>query len=276
MRFFYSDPHFGHFNVINYSSRPFLHEVRGCAVYFENNLIKTCATAPEAEVEARKLSVRYMEEVLVTNWNKKVTANDEVYVIGDFAFSSVEEVTRILARLNGTKILILGNHDKSAKVMKDCGFHEAVESLTLNIKGEAVILNHYPYLAPELNHIAKLRPNIIKLNTTAKELPPTPEAFNYEESKEFLKNYYNHPINLALDKERIVFNYFKRAISTHIGTRLINEGKILFHGHSHSKMRRMANMINFSVEAWDYAPVSEDEAYAEILAFKAEVRSANN
>lgn len=271
MNFFYSDPHFGHFNVILYSNRPFLYEAKEKEIFFQAQLIKTCSSEVEASQEARKLSVQLMEETLVTNWNQKVTPEDTVYVVGDFAFASAEEIKRVLSRLNGTKILIEGNHDKSAKIMLECGFSEVHETLQVSIKGENIILNHYPYVDPELKQIALRRPNIIKLNTTAKELPPVPEEFNYEESKEFLKKYYSHPVNLALDTDKKVFNYFKRAVSTHVGSRLINEGEILGHGHTHSREKRFANMINFCVEAWGYAPASEDEVYDEILNFKKEI-----
>lgn len=49
--------------------------------------------------------VTEMNEIMVKNWNSKVTDNDIVYVLGDFGN------TKWLDKLNGDKILIVGDHD---------------------------------------------------------------------------------------------------------------------------------------------------------------------
>ncbi len=76
--FLVSDTHFGHTNIIKYAGRPF-------------------ATPEE------------MDEALVENWNSVVRPQDKVYHLGDVAMS--RRKLPILERLNGTKILIKGNHD---------------------------------------------------------------------------------------------------------------------------------------------------------------------
>lgn len=76
-----SDLHFDHNRIIQYCSRPFS-------------------------------SVEEMNEKLIQNWNSKVKAEDMVVVAGDFSISkSKEKIANILRRLNGNKILTLGNHD---------------------------------------------------------------------------------------------------------------------------------------------------------------------
>lgn len=68
-----------------------------------------------------ELSNRYKEttaeqhdEWLVELWNSQVTKNDVVYHLGDFSFaSSYPKIAEFTSRLNGTKILIKGNHDRS-------------------------------------------------------------------------------------------------------------------------------------------------------------------
>jgi calcineurin-like phosphoesterase family protein len=44
---------------------------------------------------------------IVKRWNGKVGPMDKVYVLGDFSFGDVS----IAGKLNGTKVLVLGNHD---------------------------------------------------------------------------------------------------------------------------------------------------------------------
>jgi calcineurin-like phosphoesterase family protein len=50
-----------------------------------------------------------MDEALIDNWNSVVRPNDKVYHLGDVAIP--RRGLRCLERLNGTKILIRGNHD---------------------------------------------------------------------------------------------------------------------------------------------------------------------
>ncbi len=77
---FTSDHHFGHANIIKYCNRPYN-------------------------------SVAHMNALMETAWNSVVEPGDTVYYLGDFAMQP-NMVTEILPRLNGTKILVAGNHDK--------------------------------------------------------------------------------------------------------------------------------------------------------------------
>lgn len=53
-------------------------------------------------------------EKMIVYWNNRVAKIDTVYVLGDLSFGSVEEKRKLFSRLNGNKVLILGNHDKIA------------------------------------------------------------------------------------------------------------------------------------------------------------------
>lgn len=81
MIFFTADTHFGHNNVIRFCDRPF-------------------SSAAE------------MDEVMIRNWNARVTGGDTVYILGDMFFRSTN-AEEILQRLKGKKRLIVGNHDGS-------------------------------------------------------------------------------------------------------------------------------------------------------------------
>lgn len=50
-----------------------------------------------------------MDEALIHNWNRVVSPQDKVYHLGDVAIP--RSGLKCLARLNGRKILIKGNHD---------------------------------------------------------------------------------------------------------------------------------------------------------------------
>ena len=55
---------------------------------------------------ANELEHRYY---VMEQWNKTVTKRDKVYVLGDACFTM--EAIEDIGNLNGTKILIRGNHD---------------------------------------------------------------------------------------------------------------------------------------------------------------------
>ena len=50
-----------------------------------------------------------MDEALIRNWNERVRPNDKVYHLGDVVIN--RRALKTLARLNGDKVLIRGNHD---------------------------------------------------------------------------------------------------------------------------------------------------------------------
>lgn len=115
--FFTSDQHFRHNNVIEFCKRPFG-------------------------------SIEDMTESLIENWNDRVTKSDLVYCLGDFALTWKKkdcqpEIDRLLARLNGNKQLIVGNHDREA-VTKAKGWSWVGDYKRIVVEGQAIVLFHYP------------------------------------------------------------------------------------------------------------------------------------
>ena len=112
--FFIADTHFGAENIRRYENRPF-------------------ETAQE------------MDEKLIENWNKTITPEDTVYVLGDFSdYKDREKDAEILQRLHGCKILIMGNHDKhyTPQEWRNAGFTECY-SLPVLYEG-FFLLSHEP------------------------------------------------------------------------------------------------------------------------------------
>ncbi len=80
MIYYISDTHFGDERIIKLSKRPFS-------------------------------DVDEMNKVLIKKWNDKVSACDDVYIVGDFAFND-KIANDALDYLNGQLHLIIGNHDE--------------------------------------------------------------------------------------------------------------------------------------------------------------------
>jgi len=156
--FFVSDTHFFHKNIIKYCHRPF-------------------ADADE------------MNQHMIDQWNSTVAPDDIVIHVGDVFMGRFDNVLKsgLIKSLNGQKILIKGNHDRSAERMKQLGFDEVHKSVILDLpNGKTALLKHIPQ--DDL------------------------EGCDYQ-----------------------------------------------FHGHTHSRFPVVGQHINFTVEAWDYKPVSLSE-----------------
>ena len=101
-----SDLHLEHDNIIRYCQRPFS-------------------------------SVDEMNKTLVDNWNSTVSEKDRVIVVGDFAWKNPQYW---LNRLNGTKILIKGNHDHKQNTQ---GWEFVKDLWETKIEGQRVVFCHY-------------------------------------------------------------------------------------------------------------------------------------
>ena len=87
-----------------------------------------------------------MNEVMIRQWNAKVTSKDDVYIIGDFCISRDDAVNRILCRLNGKLHLIIGNHDSYLEDRRfDRSWFKSIDDYKeIHDNGRMVILSHYP------------------------------------------------------------------------------------------------------------------------------------
>lgn len=119
MNYYIADTHFGHSNILRFDHRPFT-------------------------------DLYQMEEVMVMLWNAAVQKSDTVYILGDFCWSKADEWLRILKQLNGTKVLIEGNHDLNSypdelknQFAEITPFKEIVDN-GRNNSGRKVLLSHYP------------------------------------------------------------------------------------------------------------------------------------
>lgn len=116
MRYYISDLHYFHKNVIKMDKRLF------------------------PDVDA-------MHEHMIAQWNNRVKTKDEVIVLGDLSFGNGEQTNEILCRLNGMIYLIEGNHDH--KFLKDKNFDTTLLEWVkpyceLHDNNRKIVLSHYP------------------------------------------------------------------------------------------------------------------------------------
>jgi len=123
MKYYTSDLHLSHKNIIKYENRPFQ-------------------------------NVDEMDDYMICKWNNKVGKGDEVYILGDFAFCSGRKANELLRKLNGQKFLIKGNHDS---FLKDKDFDRSLfawirDYTLLKDEGRKVALFHYPIAVWDCKH----------------------------------------------------------------------------------------------------------------------------
>lgn len=75
------------------------------------------------------IDVQEMEYEYIKLWNQTVKKEDFVIYCGDFGFGSVEYLSSVLSQLNGHKLLIKGNHDRSHASMRKIGFEDVMSEL---------------------------------------------------------------------------------------------------------------------------------------------------
>jgi calcineurin-like phosphoesterase family protein len=79
-----------------------------------------------------------MDEEMIRRWNDRVRPNDKVYHLGDVVIN--RKALKTLARLNGDKVLIRGNHD----IFPDVEYREYFRELRAYHVMNGMILSHIP------------------------------------------------------------------------------------------------------------------------------------
>lgn len=111
--FFTSDWHIGDANVLIYDQRPFK-------------------------------DLDHMHRVLINNYNSTVGPDDTCFFLGDIGLGKGDLLASTIQKLNGTKICILGNHDKGAESMRRAGFDVVLNGASLVVAGKLMTMTHCP------------------------------------------------------------------------------------------------------------------------------------
>lgn len=145
---FTSDLHFGHTNILKYAPQRF--DYLG---------LRNTISVSEMSDEHVRSWVPEMNEGIVRLWNSQVDPGDIVFVIGDVAMGKVAETIEYVRRLNGRKVLVMGNHDRPHPIMHksdektaewhdvytDVGFERISMGFVHDFDGVTAQVSHFPY-----------------------------------------------------------------------------------------------------------------------------------
>lgn len=146
MRWFTSDWHFNHANIIEYTERPFWD-----------------GDTPDTDA---------MNRALIDNFNEMVAPEDEVWFVGDVAMGKRSESLPLFKQLVCRNLLLVpGNHDnvhrmfpkwaKHVDLYEDAGFTIMGSQETVTIDSTEVLVCHFPYSGDshEEDRYSGLRPD---------------------------------------------------------------------------------------------------------------------
>jgi len=140
----YSDPHFGHKNIVKFTN-------------FDGTPVRPWD------------DVHLMNEEMIEWYNESVNDQDRVYILGDVAFTAAA-MNGFVSRLKGRKCLIPGNHEPT-KMRK---YFDLFDDVRGYIQRQGFIMSHIP-LHPyclgrwKLNIHGHLHNNTVKTNVKTVE-----------------------------------------------------------------------------------------------------------
>ena len=172
-------------------------------------------------------SLSHMHEALIANHNQRISPEDTIIMLGDVVMGpKAETIPKIIPRLNGTKILLLGNHDAGfetdgqkfidkTQIYRDFGF----SFVTQGCQNLALLLAQA--------HCMDLAHSMRDLAIDVCHFPAKGVADHGHEEPRYYK--------LMPDPSE----------------------SLLLHGHTHSPNKKTGpKQIHVGVDAWDWCPVS--------------------
>ena len=94
-----------------------------------------------------------MNEEYVKRWNRMVSDEDDVYVLGDLMLGDNNIGVHYLSQLNGNIHVVLGNHDTSTRQNIYVGMENIIEiqwAIMLNYKKYHFFMTHFPCMTGNL------------------------------------------------------------------------------------------------------------------------------
>jgi calcineurin-like phosphoesterase family protein len=187
--YFTSDTHFYHTNTLRYCGRPFF-------------------------------TRQQCDEAMIARWNSIVKPEDTVYHLGDVAMH-IKPMARILPRLNGRKILIVGNHDLMYGYFIKTRGQKFVDRMTAEYTAAGFIDIH-------------------------------------KSNKEICFDLGTHKVLVRLSHFPTKNCYDPNHQDKHDASKPEDTGIVNICGHVHQAWLKRGNNINVGVDVWDFTPVSLD------------------
>lgn len=125
--FYMSDTHFGHENIIKLDAN------NGCRKFS---------------------SIEEHDNLIISNINKVVTTQDNLYFLGDISWKYAEQTIEILKQINCKNLFaIKGNHDRALKDGRVKKMFQGIYDYKTIKDGEnTVVMSHFPILFYEHQH----------------------------------------------------------------------------------------------------------------------------
>ena len=183
------------------------------------------------------------EKEMTHRWNKSVSTTDNLLHLGDFCINKMKEqktldnIENNTSSLNGNKILIKGNHDKTKNaVYLESGWNYVVDK-------PIILLDKMKVLDEEMDYIGCIITEIDGKRIMFSHFG----IFSYD--KRFEGKFENQ------------FKYLKK---------LYYEYKcdLNIHGHSHGNFDRTKESMNVSVENINFTPISISDSITKIFEYK--------
>ncbi len=184
--FFTSDTHFSHRNVMRYCGRPF-------------KTVEEC------------------DEAMIARWNAVVGPSDTIYHLGDVSMH-IKPIERILPRLNGHKILIIGNHDLVFPYFTKSRGQKFTNEMMERYKNAGFV----------------------------RVYPSGLEHYLWDGNRTHIVRLSHFPTKNAYDKGHN---------NKHDASKPEDTGILNICGHVHQAWLKRGNNVNVGVDVWDFRPV---------------------
>ena len=107
-----------------------------------------------------------MNEEIIKNWNKIITPEDDIYILGDIMLNDDTAGLACLHQLNGKLHIAWGNHDSENRKPKIVDSWNVVETdyiFVIKYQKYTVYLSHYPTVTSNYDVDKPLKARIINL-----------------------------------------------------------------------------------------------------------------
>ena len=175
------------------------------------------------------------DQYIIDNWNSVISNNDTILHLGDLAFNH-KDLISLSKKLNGNKILLLGNHDKSSniKILIDNGW-KIIDRIVLEVNDERV------------QNIQTMLENKYIFEAKMKKLFCC-YVCDIEDTRIMFSHFPLFDDNKYDEKYKPITNVLEEIF-------IELDCNINIHGHIHSKVAKEDCCINVSVENTQFQPI---------------------